>query len=333
MNRFINRRYILPLAIGGSVLLTVPLYSGPYYTHIAILVLLNVVLALSYRVFFVAGVGSFGHIAFYGIGAYTSAILATKLGLPFPACFAAGGAAAAILAIGLGLTGRYTKGLYFFIMSFAFYEIMFTVWKQWESVTEGPGGIRSIPPPAAVFASVSNYYYLVLAFTAVSIFIMYRLDRSRFGVELRAIGDADDLAEMAGIDVVRYKIIALAIGALFAGFAGSMFAHYIGFIAPASFGLWLNLYVLIWVIIGGAGKLWGPIAGAAMMTLIAEQLRASGQLQAVIYGAVLLTIILVMPNGIVGLVDTWRAKRALKVSAGSVNSERLRLVNRFLGRG
>ena len=140
-------------------------------------------------------------------------------------------------------------------------------------------------------------------------FILYRLDRSRFGDELMAIGDSFDLPEAIGINVIRHKIIAFAIGAFFAGLAGSIYAHYIGFISPKSFGLWPTVYIFAWVIVGGERKLWGPIAAAILLTLVAEGLRISGAWQAILYSIILLTAIMTMPHGIVGLVDILRSRR------------------------
>ena len=334
MSRFINRaggiRSVLPFVIGGAVLLTLPLYAGPYYTHILLMVFLNVVLALSYRIFFTAGMGSFGHAAFYAIGAYVSAVFATRLGAPFPASFLAAGVWAGVIGAGLAFISRRAKGIYFFMITFALFMIVSTVTRQWGDVTRGMLGIAEIPPVTGC-ESLTSYYYMGLLFVGVSIFIMYLIDRSRFGHELMAIGDADDLAEVVGIDVVRYKILAFAIGALFAGFAGSFLAHYVTYISPHSFPLMLNLYVILYVVVGGARELWGPIAGATLLTFIAELLRGAEKLQGILFGAVLLAVILVMPNGIVGLVDTWRAKRTLKQQAEVVTSERSKLLTRFFG--
>jgi len=267
------------------------------------------------------GLGSFCHITFYAIGAYTSAILTLKLGLPFGIGFFTGGLMAAGTAALLAWPTVRTRGPYFFITTFAFWAVMNVVFKHWDSVTQGTLGISNIPPIMG-FTSVVPYYYIALIFAAVTIFIMYRLDRSRFGSELLALGDADDLAEVVGINVVRHRVLAFAIGAFFAGLAGSIYAHYIRFISPTTFGLWSTIYIVIWVVLGGERKVWGPIAGAASLTLVAELLRMSGVLQALLYAAALLIAVMTMPHGIAGLIDTRRARCAIKQPVETVNSER-----------
>lgn len=311
MLKIMNRRglnWVIPTVIGGSLLLALPWFGRAYYTHIFILIFLNIILAMGYRLLYVTGLVSFCHVTFYAIGAYTSAILAMKLGLPFGICFLGGGIAAAAAAAFLILVTSRARGAYFFLISFSFLGVMNTVFMQWRGVTGGASGITSIPPIISGFDTVVNNYYIFFAFTILTIFIMYLLDRSRFGSELMAIGEAEDLAEVIGIDVLRHRMVAAAIGALFAGFAGSLFAHYESFIAPTSFPMWTTIYILSWCVIGGVRKFWGPIVGAVLMTAISEYGRMMGAMHAIFYAAVLLAVIIAMPNGIVGLVDTLRTR-------------------------
>lgn len=298
---------LIAFGLGGAFLGVLPIFSGSYYTHIFILVFLNITLASGYRLLYITGLGSFCHITLLGMGAYTSALLATKLGLNFGLCFLAAGIVPAVVAALLAWPAVRAKGPYFFIISFGFWVVMDAVFRRWQSLTGGVGGVPNIPPIAGI-KSVEFYYYISLAFAAVVIFILYRIAKSRFGKELLAIGDSDELADSIGINVVRYRILAFAIGALFAGFAGSIYASHIRYISPFSFGLWPTVYILIWVVLGGERKVWGPIIGAALLTLVAELLRMSGNLQAVIYAVVLLIVVMTIPHGIVGLVDALRVR-------------------------
>lgn len=300
-------KFIIPTTIGSLFLLTLPLFGGSFYVHIFVFIFINVILATSYRLLYITGLVSFCHATFYAIGAYTSAVLATQLGLPFGVCFLAAGIVPAVIAALFAWPAVRAKGAYFFIISFAFFMVMFSVIKHWKGVTRGVEGIHGIPPIMDL-TTVTPYYYLALIVVALTIFAMYRLDRSRFGRELLAIGDADDLAEVIGINVVRHRVIAFAIGALFAGFAGSIYAHYIRFICPDSFPLWTTIYILIWCFLGGGRKVWGPIVGAVMLTIIAELLRLTGAIQALFYAAVLFIVIMTMPHGVVGLVDSLRTR-------------------------
>jgi branched-chain amino acid transport system permease protein len=296
---------ILPLIGGSLFLLTFPLFGSKFYVHVFIVVFLNVILASGYRPFYQTGLVSLCHGTFYAIGAYTSALLAVRLGLPFWVCFVAAGIVPALVAAVFAWPAVRAKGAYFFIVSFAFFMVMFSVLQHWFSLTRGVEGIRNIPPMMGL-TSVTPYYFLGLGVAAVTILAMYRLDRSRFGRELQAIGDDEDLAEVVGINVVRHRVIAFAIGALLAGFAGSIYAHYIRFIVPNSFPLWTTIYIFIWCFLGGGQKVWGPIAGAILLTFAAELLRLTGSTQALLYAGLLFVAVMAMPNGIVGLVDTLR---------------------------
>lgn len=296
----------IPMIVGGLFLLLLPSFSGPFYTHIFILVFLNITLAAGFRLLYVTGLGSFGHVAFYGIGGYTSALLAIKLGVPLGVSFLAAGIVPAVIATLVGWVSIRARGPYFFLISFAFWALTDSVFKYWVNLTGGPGGLKDIPPIMGL-VTVTPYYYISMVFAALVIFFLYRLDRSRFGAELLAIGDADDLAEVIGINVDRYRILAFAIGALIAGFAGSIYAHYVRFISPPVFSMFFTLYIIIWCVIGGERKLWGPIVGATLLTLVAELLRM-GTLQPILYGAVLLIVVMTMPHGIVGLADTLRTR-------------------------
>jgi branched-chain amino acid transport system permease protein len=302
-------KFIIPLGIGGLFLLTLPLFGGSYYMHIFILIFINMTLVTGYRLLYETGLGSFAHASFYAIGAFTSAWLAISLGLPFGVCFLGAGIFAAIVAVIVGWPAMRLEDIYFFLVSFALFAVVYTILTHWRNVTGGWGGMSGIPPIMGLRGEMP-YYYIIMAFTALVLFILYRLDKSQFGAELLAIGDAADLAATVGINVTRHRVIAFAIGALLAGFAGSLYAHYANYISPTGFSFWFTVYILIWCVIGGYRKFWGPVVGAALMTFIAEMLRAAGTLQIIIYGAVLIIVIMLMPYGIAGLVDSLRERRA-----------------------
>lgn len=299
---------ILPIVIGSVFLLTFPLFGTPWFLHILIVIFLNLVLIVGYRLLYITGLVSFCHITFYAIGAYTTAILLTKLGLPFGVCFLASGIMAAAFAVLVGWSAMRTRGAYFFIISLGFFVIFYAILMNWHVMTGGYAGIKDIPPIMGI-TTVPPYYYLAMVFCAATIFIMYRLDRSRYGRELYAIGDAEGLADVIGINVFRHRLLAFAIGAGFAGFAGSIHASYYSYIAPASFSLISTIIVIAWCVVGGARTLWGPIIATVALTLFAESLRLSGALNGILYAAVLFIFIMMAPHGISGLVDTLRERR------------------------
>lgn len=313
INTMVARKDVFIPAVSTAVFLLVfPLFSGEYYGHILVFVFLNVGLAMSYRLAYVTGLGSFCHISFFAIGAYTSAIMVMCLGVPWGVGFIAGGIVAAGVAALFALPTVRARGPYFFILSLGFFFVVDMIIANWTSLTGGRGGLDGIPKIMG-FVSVAPYYYIALAFAAATSFVLWRLGRSRFGQELIAIGEADTLAEANGIDVDKYRVAAFAIGAFFAGLGGSIYGHYLGFISPLDFDMFTTLYILIWVIVGGERKFWGPIVGATMLTLIVEGTRMSGQMQAIVYAVVLLAVILAMPHGLNGLIDTWRRKRAIRL--------------------
>ena len=298
----------IPLVIIILLLLAFPMLGRDYYLHVFILMFLNIVLAMSYRLLYVTGLVSFCHVSLFAIGAYTSTILAMKLGLPIGISFLMAGIVAAMIGGLLILATSKARGSYFFLISFGFLGVMNTVFMQWKSVTGGSSGITGIPPFISGFDTVVDNYYIFFGFMGLSILIMYLIDRSRFGSEIVAIGQAEDVASSIGINIARHRVLACAIGALFAGFAGSLFAHYESFIAPTSFPMLTTVYIISWCVIGGVKKYWGPLVGAALMTAIIEYGRVMGEWHALFYATILLGVIMAMPNGIVGLVDSLKAR-------------------------
>ena len=296
------------VAVGLSVILgLVPFVGGNYYAHIGILVFLNITLVLGYRLLCLTGLYSFCHITFFAIGGYTSALLSTKLGYPVWICFIAAGVVAALFSMALIIPAARVRGVYFFLVTFGFLEVMNSVFLHWSSVTGGDAGIL-VSAPIIGAGTQTQDYFVILAFALITVLVMYRLERSRFGRELAPIGSAEGLASVSGINVLRNRILAFAIGAAFAGFAGSLFAHDAAYISANDFSWWGSVYILVWLVIGGERKMWGPILGAVLMTAVAEGLRMSGILQALLYSGALLLTVMVMPQGIVGLVDHIRAR-------------------------
>jgi branched-chain amino acid transport system permease protein len=293
----------------AAILIMVPFISGEYYIHVGILVLMNVVLVLGYRLLCLTGLYSFCHITFFAIGAYTSALLSSKLNFPVWICFLAAGAVAALFSVALIIPAARVRGVYFFLVTFGFLGAMESVFLHWTSFTGGDAGIL-ITAPIIGSGTQTQDYFVILAFALITILVMWRIERSRYGRELAPIGSAEGLAAASGINVLKNRVFAFAIGAGFAGFAGSLFAHDAAYISSNNFSMWGTIYILVWLVVGGASKMWGPVVGAVAMTLIAELLRMSGIWQALFYAGVLLIVVMVMPQGIVGLVDKIRARLA-----------------------
>jgi len=299
---------------GGTVLVILFLYlprlfALDYYVHIFIMAAINAILALSLGLIIgFAGQVSLCHAAFYGVGAYTSALMGLHFGLSFWVTLWFGGLLAGLLALALGQLVLRLKG-HFLAITTAFFGVLVTVvLNNWVDLTKGPMGLPGIPRPMSgsfiglnlTFESRSQYYYLALLFVVIVSYVVYRIVNSRIGKALIAIRENEELAQSIGIDTMRYKLFAFALGSAFAGIAGALYAHYILFISPVTFTIGESINILVMVIFGGMTTLTGPILGAVILTILPEFLRMAGALRLVIYGLALMVFIIWMPLGIVG---------------------------------
>jgi branched-chain amino acid transport system permease protein len=265
------------------------------------------------------GLLSLGTSAFFGVGAYVSALLALNFKTAFLACFLAAGLGSALLAACVGIPFLRLSRHSFVVGTLAFLLICDLVSRNWTSVTRGPMGLPGIPsprfnlpglPPIAITSKVA-YYYLTLILVCLVLIFFVKLINSRLGRAFRAIRDDEVLAKSMGIDTLKYKWIAFILSAFIAAIAGSYYAHYIMFVDPLIFDLYYLEYILIAVIVGGAGTIWGVVAGAFIFTILPEFLRLAGGLRLVIYGFVLLLSIHLIPEGIGGIINKSLKRRRL----------------------
>jgi len=301
----------------GAVLL--PQGLGSYQLHLLILVLINIVLASSLRLSLMVGQLNIGHSGFMAIGAYTSALLVKEVGLPFELGLLAGAGTAAIASIIIGYPSLRLRGVYFALVTVAFVEAVRLAATAWVSLTGGPSGM-TVPRPNLLgvpLTTRSDQYYLALFLAALTLFILYRLERSRLGLTWKGIRQADNLAEAVGVDLTRYKLLAFVLASLFAGAAGSFYAHYIRFIFPPTFGFLLAVNILVYNFVGGRERLAGPIIGATFLTLLAEPFRGVTYYETLFFAIGLLLTVVLLPGGLVtlpqrlsGIYRTLLAKRA-----------------------
>jgi branched-chain amino acid transport system permease protein len=251
-----------------------------------------------------AGLFSFGHAAFYGIGAYTAAILATRLAWPFWATFPAAGVVAAAVGVAIALPSLRLRGIFLALVTIGFQEITFLVTMNWISLTRGPMGIPRIPPPALPgleFRSNVEFYYLILVLDVVVIFVLARLVSSRVGRTFVAIREDELAAQASGIAVFRAKVQAFVIATFFAGVAGAFFAHHARFVSADSFRLDETFLILTMLIVGGMGSLVGPVIGAVALVILPEVFRSLAEYRGVAYGLILIAVILFRPEGVAGV--------------------------------
>ncbi len=306
------------LAIAGLIALP----HGLSFSQQEILVLLtfNILLVASYRLLTLTGEWSLGHAVTMGVGAYASALFTKELGIFVPVSMLLGAITAALIAIILSFPLFRMKGFYFLIGSFAAGEIIRLLWKRFREPFGGPKGIKSIDPLPDFsigiydfdFFEPVSYYYIAGAVVAVSLWLLWRIERSLVGLTFHAVHWQDKLAQSAGVNVWSYRTLAFAIASGFAGLSGALLAHYIGTINPNSFDLELMVFVLTWAIVGGTETFYGPILGCVVLTVLNEViLRELGfeQMRPLIYGLVLILSILFLPKGLESLVQRLVRRR------------------------
>jgi branched-chain amino acid transport system permease protein len=304
-------------ALGAGVALTAPLWiPSPYHLHVLIMAGIFAVLALSLNLLLgYTGQLSLGHAAFFGIGAYASALLALELEWSFWLALPSGAGLAGLAGWGIGRLALKLRGAYFVLVTISFAGVISLVAQNWMELTNGPLGLPGIPPPQVgpwSLRTKSAYYYLVLAAVALAYLACRRLVRSRIGRAFLALRENEPLAESVGVDPTRYLVLATVVSAAMAGVAGSLYAHYTRFVSPEVFLFGYTVTMVIMVVAGGKGTLAGPVVGAILFTALPEALRevVSWQWQMLAYGALLVLLVYFLPRGIVPAVTAmWRSSR------------------------
>jgi len=277
---------------------------------------ITILLATSLRLTLIAGIFNLGQIAFYGIGAYVLMELVTDLGISFWLGLPLAGIAAAIVALGLGYVTIRVKGLYFCMLSMAFVEFVRLTIIAIPFL--GALNPRPIPPPNPIvipyllrveFISKVPYYYLMFALVAIMLVLLYRIEKSQMGAILKSMTESEDLTRGIGVNIVRYKVLAFVICSFFASVAGAFWSSYATIISPESFEVWKSIMVFIVAVVGGLGSLWGPVIGAAFLTILPEVLRAivPYELEPTFYAITLILIIYFVPPGLIGLPQVIQA--------------------------
>jgi branched-chain amino acid transport system permease protein len=306
------------LAAGALALLTAPAWlASPYHLHVLIMAGIFAILALSLNLLLgYTGQLSLGHAAFFGIGAYTSALLALKLDWSFWLALPCAALASGIAGWAIGRLALKLRGAYFVLVTISFAGVISLVSINWMELTNGPLGLPGVPPPELGPWSLRTkraYYYLVLAAAALTYLVCHRLVHSRIGRALVALRENEPLAESVGIDGTRYLVLAAIVSAALAGVAGSLYAHYTRFVSPEVFLFTYTVTMVIMVIAGGQGTLLGPVLGALLFTALPEALReaVSWQWQMLAYGIVLIVLVFFLPRGIVPTFERWQRRRAI----------------------
>ena len=317
VSRTSSRRVAFLVAALVIALLPLVLTGSYWHTNLTVCAI-NILLALGLDfILGFAGQLNLGQSAFFGLGAYVSTLLITRLGVPFWGAFAGGVAFAGLAGMILALFAVRLRGHYLAIASLGFAVIVHQILLNWISLTQGPLGIYGIapPPPIAIpglpaidFRNPVALFYLVAAFALLVYFVLDQLVRSPIGETLTAIREDDVSAASLGINAAAWKVFAFGVGAAVGGAAGCFYATFVGTLVPDAFFITESFTILSMVIVGGMGTLIGPVWGAILLTLLPELLRGIGDLRLVVYGVALTLVVLFMPGGLVQAAQLIRAR-------------------------
>jgi branched-chain amino acid transport system permease protein len=321
-------------------LVTLPLWmTNQYFLHVLISTGIFTIAAMSLNLLLgYTGQLSLGHVAFFGIGAYTSALLSLGFDLeltdsytfvfePWPVwvAFLIGVVVAGIFGWLIGKISFKVRGAYFVIVTISFAQVVRLIALNWIDLTEGPMALNNIPPFLIAIPGMEEFafykklpnYYLVLAVSVASYLIIRRLVNSRAGRAFIALRENESLAESIGVDVTRFLVLAAVVSAAVAGAAGGLYTHYFRIVDPDIFLFIYTVTMAIMVITGGKGTLAGPVVGGIIFGILPEVLRefARPEIQWIIYGSIMIFIIFFLPEGIVPALQSWWKERHSQVPA------------------
>jgi branched-chain amino acid transport system permease protein len=317
MNRISGKWLILTILVIAVIIPQV--VTNKYYMNILIMSGIWSIVALSLNLILgYTGQVNLAHGAFFGIGAYASALLMLKLKFGFWPALPFAAAIAGFFGFLIGLPALRTRGSYFAIGTLCFNIIVTLIVDRWEGLTEGARGLMGIPGPGPIplpwggeisFKTMAAQYYLVLCFLLLTIFVLRRIIRSHVGRTFRAIRGNEELAEAVGIHAMRAKILSFTVSCFFAGVGGVLYASYIGFLSPELTDYHVSFDALIYVMIGGVGTIVGPIIGTLLIVTIPETLHIAAEFRLLLYGLILIVMIIYLPRGIVGWIKDLKSKR------------------------
>lgn len=317
------KRSILYLFI-LSTLIGLPLLSikSQYQLHIFNLTLIFIMFSMSFNlVFGFTGYMPLSHLGIWAVGAYTSAILSTKLGLNVWLTIISGALMASIFSYAIGLLSFRVKGHYFAILTLAFSEILIIIIRNWVDLTGGAMGIVGIPIPGIrihgiidfSFSTRISYYYLLLVVTSGMMYFLWNLLNSALGRTFIAIREDEILAQSMGLKSLDFKLLSFCISGFIAGLSGALFCHYQQILGPSNFAFAYLAQVLVVIMVGGSRTFWGPVIGCVILVPLPELLRVFERYRLIIFGTLLIVTIIYAPKGLVGFFEAyWERRKFLK---------------------
>lgn len=304
-----NWNRVALIAVILAVIGMLPFVARPYQLDVLIFLFINIILVVSFRLIAITGEFSLAHAVLMGCGGYASALLSKEVGITPWVTLLIGAATSAAIAFVLSFPLFRMKGFYFLIGSFAGGEAIRLCWERFRDPFGGNRGLKRIPSleidiPGVVSIDFGNpiaFYFLALAVGLVALIVMYRIERSRFGLNFHAIHYKDILAESVGVNARKFRTMSFVTASFFAGLAGGLLAHYVGAINPGLFSLGLMLNVLVWTIVGGFATFTGPIIGVTVLSILDESFRAFAEFRPAIYGIILILTMMFLPTGLESL--------------------------------
>ena len=302
-----NEKFRIPFLVGlGIFFLVYPFVLPMYHTSIMISALIYVMLGLGLNIVVgLAGLLDLGYVAFYAVGAYAYALLNMHFGIGFWVVLPISALLGTLFGTLLGYPVLRLRGDYLAIVTLGFGEIIRIILENWDRFSNGPRGISNIPAPSffghqfGQHASVIYIYFIVIGLVLLTIFFVNRLENSRMGRAWIALRDDEIACQAMGIDKVKTKLTAFALGATWASLAGVVFAAKTSYINPMSFTIWESITILCVVVIGGMGSAIGVIAGALVLILLPEYLRAVSEYRMLVFGALQVIVMVFKPEGLI----------------------------------
>ncbi len=307
-------------AIGLAVFiaaLLLPRFLGQYDAHVLMLALVYILLAsgLNFTLGFL-GQPNFGQATVFGIGAYTSAILTSRFQIPFLLSLLCGLVAGLVAGVVLGYISLQLRGAYFCMVTIAISQAFMLLSQNLIGLTNGPMGITGIVAPNFFGLGKYSLWLVGIALLAAVLLISSVLSKSVLGRAWVAMRESETLAKTVGVNSFQYALVAYVTGAVISAGAGSLYAHYVGFVDPESFAFTWSSYAVVSVVLGGKGLVFGPVLGGLIMTMVPEYLRLASLWRLPIFGAVIIALVIFLPDGLLTLPRAVRAHRAKRRARG-----------------
>ncbi len=316
-----KKRQSLVFIVFAAAAMAAPFFlKGHYLLNVLIFVGINTMLAVALNLLLgYAGQISLGHAAFFGMGAYISGIITVRFPVEPFAVMALAALSAGVLAFVIGFPILKLKGHYLAMATLGFGIIMYIIFNETVAWTGGPSGLPGIPTlrlGSLTFDNDISNYYLVWFFTLSVMLLSINLSRSRIGRALRAIHDSEVAARVMGVNARILKVQIFTVSAVISALAGSLYAHIMTFIAPASFGFHFSVELLTMIVVGGLGSIYGSFLGAAILTMLPEFLRVFQDWDIVIYGLMLMVMTMYMPGGLISGLESAAAFFMNRITGG-----------------